>query len=231
VRAGGNACLNLLPKLGRFKFIIVFSIQRLFGNEDQFFNLLEASAEEARTSVQALVKFSQSSDRAKLLPEFMESLKKEKQIRKQISTTLYKTFVTVLEREDIENLSHALCRIPKTVEKFAERLLMTPAYVQGVDFSKQVRLLELATEDILVMVRALHAGAKLEEITPMQEKLQYYEGEADKAMLGLLQELLNAERDSVRIVVLKDLYELLEKAIDRCRDVGNIITKIALKNS
>jgi uncharacterized protein Yka (UPF0111/DUF47 family) len=30
---------------------------------------------------------------------------------------------------------------------------------------------------------------------------------------------------------LKDLYELLEKIIDRCRDVGNVISQIVLKNS
>ena len=30
---------------------------------------------------------------------------------------------------------------------------------------------------------------------------------------------------------LKDLYELLEKVIDRCRDAGNVIFHIVLKNS
>lgn len=209
----------------------MFSLQRLFGNEDEFFTLLEASAEEARTSVQTLVKFGQAADRESLLPELIASLKKEKQFRSQIGNNLHKTLVTSVEREDIESLSHAICRIPKTVEKFAERLLMTPAYVQGVDFSKQIQLLELATENILAMVRALHSGAKLAEITPLQAKLQLFEGEADEAMLELLRQLLTMEPDPIKIVILKDLYDLLEKAIDRCRDVGNIVTKIALKNS
>ncbi len=42
----------------------MFSLQRLLGKEDKFFTLLEASAEEARTSVQALVKLSKRLDKA-----------------------------------------------------------------------------------------------------------------------------------------------------------------------
>jgi hypothetical protein len=35
----------------------------------------------------------------------------------------------------------------------------------------------------------------------------------------------------VQVVVIKDLYELMEKVIDRCRDAGNVILQIVLKNS
>ncbi len=41
--------------------------------------------------------------------------------------------------------------------------------------------------------------------------------------------------DSVRAAgcygALRDLYELIERVIDRCRDTGNLITHIVLKNS
>jgi len=210
---------------------VMFSLQKLLGNEDKFFTLLEASAEEARTSVQALVKLNKAPDRTNVLYEFVQSRRKEKQIRSQISEAVYTTFVTALEREDIENLSHALYRIPKSVEKFGERLLLTPQYVQGVDFSKQVDLLELATDSIVAMVGNLRSGAKLEQVKALQDKLQYYEGEADKAVIELLKDLFSGQHDPIKVIVLKDLYELLEKVIDRCRDVGNIITNIALKNS
>jgi uncharacterized protein Yka (UPF0111/DUF47 family) len=35
----------------------------------------------------------------------------------------------------------------------------------------------------------------------------------------------------VKVIVLKNLYELLEKSIDRCRDAGNVIAHVTLKNS
>jgi uncharacterized protein Yka (UPF0111/DUF47 family) len=35
----------------------------------------------------------------------------------------------------------------------------------------------------------------------------------------------------MRYLILKDLFELLEKAIDRCRDAGNVVHQVVLKNS
>ncbi len=209
----------------------MFSLQRLLGKEDKFFDLLEASAEEARSSVQALVKLSKDPAQTNLVYEFVHARRKEKQIRSEITEAVYTTFVTALEREDIEALSHALYRIPKTVEKFGERLLLTPDQVAGVDFSKQINLLEQATDVVREMVRSLRRGANLEEIRELNDKMQYLEGEADKAVMELLQNLLTSKHDPVKVIVLKDLYELLEKVIDRCRDVGNVITHIVLKNS
>jgi uncharacterized protein Yka (UPF0111/DUF47 family) len=209
----------------------MFSLQKLLGKEDKFFNLLEASAEEARASVQALVKLSKNPDRTALLYDFIQARRKEKQIRAKISEAVYTTFVTALEREDIENLSHALYRIPKTVEKFGERLLLTPDQTQGVDFSKQITLLEQATDTVLEMVKSLRRGANLEQIMALNDKMQYLEGEADRIILDLLKDLLTMRHDPIKVIVLKDLYELLEKVIDRCRDVGNIISHIVLKNS
>ena len=209
----------------------MFSLQKLLGKEDKFFDLLEASAEEARASVQALVKLSKNPDRTTLLYEFIQARRKEKQIRAKISEAVYTTFVTALEREDIENLSHALYRIPKTVEKFGERLLLTPEPTQGVDFSKQINLLEQATDTVLEMVRSLRRGANLEQIMALNDKMQYLEGEADRAIMELLKDLLTGKHDPIKVIVLKDLYELLEKVIDRCRDVGNVISHIVLKNS
>lgn len=209
----------------------MFSLQRLLGKEDKFFSLLEASAEEARTSVQALVKLSKDLDRPVPLDEFTYARRKDKQITRELRTAIYTTFVTAIEREDIEELSHALYRIPKTVEKFSERLLLAPQHVRGIDFSKQIDLLERATGIVLELVKSLRDGMNLEKVKDLNDKLQFLEGEADKHMMALYKDLFNSRRDPTQVIVLKDLYELLEKVIDRCRDAGNVISHVVLKNS
>jgi len=209
----------------------MFSLQKLLGKEDKFFTLLEASAEEARTSVQALAKLSH--DLAKPVPteEFAYARRKDKQITQEISTAVYTTFITALEREDIEELSNALYKIPKTVEKFMERVLMAPQHVRGIDFSKQMSLMEQATDLVLGLVKSLRDGMNLERVKELNDKLQFLEGEADRHMMALYKDLFNGNHAPVQVIVLKDLYELLEKIIDRCRDAGNVIAHIALKNS
>ena len=209
----------------------MFSLQKLLGREDKFFTLLEASAQEARTSVQALVKLSKAFDQPVVLDEFAHSRRKDKAITTEISEAVYTTFVTALEREDIEDLSNALYKIPKTVEKFSERVLLVPQHVRGIDFSTQINLLEKATDHVCEMVRTLRAGMDLEKIKDLNDKLQYLEGEADRHMLTLYKDLFNGNQQPMQVIVLKDLYELLEKIIDRCRDAGNVIAHIVLKNS
>jgi len=209
----------------------MFSLQRLLGKEDKFFSLLEASAQEARTSVQALVKLSKTFDQLVVLDDFVHSRRKDKEITKEISNAVYSTFITAIEREDIEDLSNALYKIPKTVEKFSERVLLTPQYVRGVDFSTQISLLERATDIVCDMVKTLRKGMDLEKIKVLNDKLQYLEGEADKHMVTLYKELFSGKPDPIQVLILKDLYELLEKVIDRCRDAGNVLSHIVLKNS
>lgn len=209
----------------------MFSLQRLLGKEDKFFDLLEASANEARTSIRVLVKHLQNPTQLKALDEFIVSRRKEKAINAEISEALCTTFVTALEREDIEALSNALYKIPKTIEKIAERLMLAPQFLSGINLSGEITLLERAADIVLEMIRDLRTGVHLERIKGLNDQLQAAEGEADKVLLGLLRQLYTSQLDAVRIVYLKDLFELLERVIDRCRDAGNVVTQIVLKSS
>ena len=74
-------------------------------------------------------------------------------------------------------------------------------------------------------------GVNLEQIRAHNEQLQAIEGEADKLVLELLRDLYSGKHEPIRVVFLKDLFELLEKVTDRCRDAGNVINHIVLKNA
>jgi uncharacterized protein len=209
----------------------MFSLQRLLGKEDKFFDLLEASAKEAQKSAHALLKFLENPREAKTLDEFIVSRRAEKRIADQISEALCTTFVTALEREDIEALSLALYKIPKTVEKIAERILIAPHLVEGVTLGRQVVNLGKAADTLLLMIQELRDGTHLERVKDHNDKLQAIEGEADTVMNELLRDLYNGKHPDMKVIFLKDLYELLEKVVDRCRDAGNVIGQIVLKNS
>ena len=209
----------------------MFSLSRLLGKKDLFFEMLESSAKEAHLSVQALVKLCKALDQPVGLEEFARTRRKDKQITSDIRNALHTTFATALEREDIDALSLALYRIPKTVEKFVERVLIVPEQVKGVDFSQQIPLLEEATECVLRLVQSLSGGIRMEEIRKWNDRLQHLEGEADKMIMVIYRDLFNGQHDPLKVIVLKDLYELIEKVIDRCRDVGSVISQIALKNA
>ena len=209
----------------------MFSLQQLFGKGDRFFELLEASAEEALTSVQLLVRLLNTTPKPTTLDDFVFSRRKDKRLTEQISEELVKTFVTCLEREDIESLSNALYKIPKTVEKFAERYQLSVAMLNDIDFTKQADMMGKAAEAVVALVRQLRDLQHLERAKELNDRLQYVEGEADKLMLALLKDLYSGKYDPLKVIIVRDLYELIEKVIDRCRDAGNVVSHIVLKNS
>ncbi len=209
----------------------MFSLQRLLGKEDKFFDLLEASAREAQKSAHALTTFLENPERSKTLDDFIVSRRAEKRIADQISEALCVTFVTALEREDIESLSLSLYKIPKTIEKIAERIMIAPQHVEGVSLGRQVVSLGKAIDTVLLMIQELRRGTHLERVKEHNDRLQVIEGEADKVINELLRDLYAGAHPPLRAIFLKDIFELLEKVVDRCRDAGNVINHIVLKNS
>jgi uncharacterized protein Yka (UPF0111/DUF47 family) len=208
----------------------MISIQRLFGKEDRFFDLLVASAEEARQSIVGLNHILRH-EKAPSLGEFAEVRKKDKAITQEISDLLVKSFVTALEREDIEALSNALYKIPKTVEKFVERYLISQDKVATTDFNRHAVMLDEATSLVVQMIQALRKGMDIVKMKELNDRLQTIEGDADKLMLDCLKELYSGKYDPLFVVIVSNLYDLLEKVFDRCRDVGNVAKLIAYKNS
>jgi uncharacterized protein len=212
----------------------MISIPKLFGRDQKFFDLLEASAEEALTSTKLLSNYLQRIESYRSsadLDDFIQSRRKDKKITSRITEELCKTFVTPLEREDIEALSLALYRIPKTVEKIVERLSIYPGRLPREGFVRQTQFLGQAAEAVVYMVKQLRNGSNMEKISEANEKLQFAEGEADKYMLGLIKDLYQGSYDAKETVILQDLFEMVEKAVDRCRDAGNVVFQIVLKYS
>lgn len=209
----------------------MFSLQQLFGKGDKFHELLESSAQEAHESVRLVIELMKSPRDTRTFDDLVLARRKEKKISERISEELVRTFVTGLEREDIEALARGLYKIPKSAEKLAERFIMAGAQVEGIDFSKQAEMMAKSTDAVLAMVKQLKAMEDLERIKEINDKLQYVEGEADKYMNELLRDLYGGKYEAIRAIVLRDLYELIEKVVDRCRDVGNVVMQIVLKNS
>jgi uncharacterized protein Yka (UPF0111/DUF47 family) len=209
----------------------MFSLQQLFGKGDKFFQLLEGAAQETHESVRLVIELMRQPRDTRKLDDLVLARRKEKKISEQISEELVKTFVTGLEREDIEALARALYRIPKSAEKLAERFLLAGAHVEGVDFSRQAEMMLKATDVVFDMVKQLRQMNDLEKIKELNDKLQYVEGEADRFMMELLKDLYSGKYEALRAIVIRDLYELIEKVVDRCRDVGNVVMQIVLKNS
>jgi uncharacterized protein Yka (UPF0111/DUF47 family) len=209
----------------------MFSFKVLQAREDLFIGLLRASAQEAHESVKGLQDLLQKPVLTPALGELVLVRRREKEIAEEIAQELIKAFMTSIEREDIEALSHALYKIPKSVEKFAERYQLAPLRLRQLDFIRPVALLEQAAALLPSMVGGLQHSRHTEHIKDLHNRLHEVETEYDRLLLELLREVYSGQHEALDPFILKDLHELLEKAFGRCTDAASIILNIALKNS
>ncbi|MGN6153803.1 MAG: DUF47 domain-containing protein [Lysobacteraceae bacterium] len=208
----------------------MFSLQTIFGSGQQFYGLLDEAAAAAHESAQALHAMMKATDRQPALDAFKLARTRERAASDKIGKALVDSFITPIEREDIEALGSALYKIPKQIEKFADRYSLAIQHLEGIDFAPRAAMLEQAAGVVVDMVRELR-HLNIDRMTALNEKLRALENEADRLMLELYRDIYSGKLDSLQMFLLKEFFEILEKAIDRCREAGVVAYQIVLKNS
>ena len=208
----------------------MFSLQTIFGQGNQFYTLLEEAAVAAHDSTKALHTMLKDADRQPALDAFKLARQRERSAADKISHELVNSFITPIEREDIEALGSSLYKIPKQVEKFADRYALAIRHLEGIDFAPRAAMLEQAAGVVVKMVHQVRE-MKLEPMKALNDQLRAIENEADRLMLELYRDIYSGRLDNLQMFLLKEFFEILEKAIDRCREAGVVSYEIVLKNS
>ena len=208
----------------------MFSLQTIFGSGKQFYTLLDEAAVAASDAAKALHSMLREADRQPALDAFKLARLRERAASDKISQALVDSFMTPIEREDIEGLGSALYKIPKQIEKFADRYSLATTHLEHIDFAPRAAMLEQAAGVVVEMVADLR-HMNLDRMTALNEKLRSLENEADRLMLELYRDIYSGRLDNLQMFLLKEFFEILEKAIDRCREAGLVAYQIVLKNS
>ena len=208
----------------------MFSLQTIFGSGKQFYTLLDEAAVAASDAAKALHSMLRDVDRQPALDAFKLARLRERAASDKISQALVDSFMTPIEREDIEALGSALYKIPKQIEKFADRYSLATTHLEHIDFAPRAAMLEQAAGVVVEMVADLR-HMNLDRMTALNEKLRSLENEADRLMLELYRDIYSGRLDNLQMFLLKEFFEILEKAIDRCREAGVVAYQIVLKNS
>jgi uncharacterized protein Yka (UPF0111/DUF47 family) len=208
----------------------MISFQRLLGREEEFFGLLEASAQECVASIEALRRILSRPGEKPSLDEFANARRRDKEVTQKLEEMLTHTFVTPIEREDLEELAEKLYKIPKTVEKFAERYALVVDRVADIHFEPHAEAIGRGMDFLLQMVKALRAGDMV-AVKGKQSDLRALARGAETALAESLALLYQPGVDDLKAIIAKDLFDLIEKTLERCREAAAVIAHILLKNS
>src|SRR6266571_3022655 len=142
---------------------------------------------------------------------------------------LNKTFITPIDREDIQSLSSSLDNVLDMIYAAANRLYLyevdqpTEAMIELADVIAQSTLL---LKKAVGMIRDMKQGDEVERIAV---EVHHLENVADDLMNNSIAALFK-DPDPIRIIKLKEITERLEQATDYCEDVANVLSDIVAKN-
>ena len=91
-----------------------------------------------------------------------------------------------------------------------------------------VKVLVSATEEVATCVHALSTPEKALKYTI---EINRCENESDRLCRTLIAQLFDEEKDPVQIIKWKEIFEVIETAVDKCEDVANVIEGVILKTA
>ncbi len=142
---------------------------------------------------------------------------------------LHKTFITPIDRENILRLISDLDDIIDCIDASFECLVVYRIEKSTPDFQKLSQLLLQAVLKVSFIVKGLRHMKNAPEIREACHFIRRLENEADGVLRNAIGKLFDEEQDTRLVIKLKELYEILEDAIDHCHTVANLMEGIILE--
>ena len=146
----------------------------------------------------------------------------------EVYSNLNSTFITPLDPEDIHSLSSHLDDVIDGIEDSVHRML---AYKIEPIPSTVVELCHLVQGCGTALQSAFEALAKGKPLMNHCIEVNRLEEAADQLGRSAVSDLFQNEKDPIRIIKLKEIYEFLEQTTDYCEDVADALQNVKVKNS
>jgi uncharacterized protein len=150
------------------------------------------------------------------------------QIAHKLFTLLAQTFVTPLDREDISRLASAIDEVLNYTDGTADRFVLFKIKEPTPYMLELAKILLSASQEIYLLMTQIRKLKNANELVERCRAIKRYEHEGDKIYRTAIAELFETD-NAIKIIKLKEIYETLEGALDRCQEVADIVEDIALK--
>lgn len=149
----------------------------------------------------------------------------------EMNEALVKAFVTPVDQEDLDMLSHKLDDVTDKIEEVLQMfyidniLTIQPA---AVEFAKKiVRSCEL----LCTLMEEFENFKRSKKIRDLIVELNDVEEECDKLYLSSMRTLSKHSTDVLVTIAWRDIYDCLEACADACEHVSESVGTVIMKNT
>jgi predicted phosphate transport protein (TIGR00153 family) len=199
----------------------------LVPKEQDYFRLFSDLAANLDAAAQLLVEFMNGGDQESLAASILEHEHVGDKIVHDIVKRLSKSFITPIDREDIYALVATVDDVLDDIEAAANAMVLYRAGEPTPQAKAQADVIGKATAVLRICMDSLAKPKGLDEHIIAVNSL---ENDGDRIIREATARLFDGHMDPIEVIKWKDIYELLEAAIDECEHVANVIESIVLKH-
>ncbi|MCL2725471.1 MAG: DUF47 family protein [Polyangiaceae bacterium] len=206
-------------------------VRFLLPGEEHFYDYLEHQAGFARKGAAAMVSFfDNGTAAAEAVAAVQDCEHAGDEVVHAMEEALAKTFVTPIDREDLQKLSSELDTILDLANDAIRACVMLGVDRPTEPMSKLIHILVRCTEkldDAMPKLRKHQYG----DLVEVARELRKIEREADVVYRDAVSKLFKDPSIDAKVIIReKTVLEDLENAIDQCDSIADILAHLAIKN-
>ncbi len=144
---------------------------------------------------------------------------------------LVKAFITPIEREDILQLSQNIDEMVDMLDDVLQRVYCCNVTSVRPDAIEMTSLIVKSCEEVRELMREFADFKHSKKMHDYVIRINTLEEDADKLYIAALRKLHTESTDAVEVFVWHELYGLLEKCMDACEHVADVVESVVMKNS
>jgi hypothetical protein len=200
----------------------------LIPKEHDYFGLFSDLAANLDEAAQLLVRFMEDYGQAKSIgAAILEHEHVGDKILHDIVKRLNRSFITPIDREDIYDLVATMDEVLDNIEQATDAMVL---YRVEAPTQYAVRQARVIAEAAAVLHQLINDLEKQTDLMERVISINSLENEGDRIAREAIAALFDDDIDAKEVIKWKDIYEVLESAIDECEHVANVIESIVLKN-
>ncbi len=198
--------------------------------EEKFFDMFIVSA---RTILKAAELFREMvndlDDAETKFKRIKEMERRGDQQLHDIFEQLNRSFITPIDREDIYGIGKQMDDIADAIESTASRFVIFNISIASEDAKTIANLIVECTRELIALMEELKIMKKSNRLNEKIIEINRIEEECDALYRKAIRDLFDGRTPVMEIIKWKDIYERLEKSIDACEDVANIVEGVVMK--
>ncbi len=164
----------------------------------------------------------------KEMHDFEHSADKKKH---EMNRALAKAFVTPVEREDLDMLSHELDNVLDTLEEVLQKMYIYNVKVIETPAVEYANNIVKACELLCDIMAEFENFKKSKKIHSLIIECNDVEEECDKLYLSSMHNITTNSTDTLTTIAWYKIYDCFEACADACEHVGECVASIIMKNT